>query len=388
METAQATGGGESATDAASTLGFVLAGVALAGCLLPWTDGPALVTAGPVEGSAAGAGLALVATLAFGVRRHGGLDRRVGGAVAGLCSLAVAVLALSRLVSPALGDGSAPSIRIGLPVAGVAALLGAIAAFADARGMTDREVWTKLRAAVTALAVGFLGFVVSSVIATVPGLAARGLGTTASIAALTAGSGVGMMVFTAGYLRLRGRGVEYVDLAWPDRRAAAYGVGGLVVLFLSAGLVSVTFAELGLPSAQSSIQELAETVDDPQFLVLVLVPLSFLAIAPGEELVYRNVVQKYLYEYFSRPTAVVVASVIFGVVHFQQYADPNPVATLSTLFVVFVLSLVLGYTYYRTENLLVPIFVHGAFNAIQFLALYREITGRWLPLADLSRLPF
>jgi membrane protease YdiL (CAAX protease family) len=40
-----------------------------------------------------------------------------------------------------------------------------------------------------------------------------------------------------------------------------------------------------------------------------------------------------------------------------------------------VLSLVLGWVYYRTENLLVPIFVHGAFNAIQFAGLYVRLTG-------------
>ena len=115
-------------------------------------------------------------------------------------------------------------------------------------------------------------------------------------------------------------------------------------------------------------------MENPIFL-LALVPLSFLAIAPGEELVFRNIVQKYLYEAFSRRTAVLVASVAFAAVHFQQYASPNPVATLTTLCIVFSLSLVLGWTYYRTENLYVPIFVHGAFNAIQFAGLYVRLTG-------------
>ena len=45
---------------------------------------------------------------------------------------------------------------------------------------------------------------------------------------------------------------------------------------------------------------------------------------------------------------------------------------------VFALSLLLGWVYARTENLVVPIFVHGAFNAIQFGALY---------LAEIGALP-
>ena len=38
------------------------------------------------------------------------------------------------------------------------------------------------------------------------------------------------------------------------------------------------------------------------------------------------------------------------------------------------------YVYYRTENLVVPILVHGAFNALQFLAVYLQATGQ-LPSA-------
>jgi membrane protease YdiL (CAAX protease family) len=45
------------------------------------------------------------------------------------------------------------------------------------------------------------------------------------------------------------------------------------------------------------------------------------------------------------------------------------------LLLVFVLSTLLGLSYLKTENLLVPILIHGAFNAIQFLTLYIEITG-------------
>ena len=45
------------------------------------------------------------------------------------------------------------------------------------------------------------------------------------------------------------------------------------------------------------------------------------------------------------------------------------------LAVVFALSLALGWVYYRTENLVVPILVHGAFNAIQFAGLYVRMTG-------------
>ena len=373
MDTAHAAGDRAPATAIAPSLGVVLAGVALAACFFPWTSADPFVAVETVDGSVVGAALALLTALAFAARRHVGLDRRVGAGVAGVAALGVVGVALARLLLPATGGGTAPTVEPALPVAALTALVTVGLAAADFRGMADDELVSKGRGTAFAAGIGVLGFLVSSLIAVVPGLLARSFGTTVSIAVLTVGSGVGLAVFAAGYLRVRDLGWDYVDLAWPDLQAVAYSIGGLVVLFLSAGMVSFAFSSLGLPTAESGIEELAGRIDNPEFL-LVLVPLSFLAIGPGEELVYRNVVQKYLYERFSRSAAIVVASVVFGAVHFQQYADPNPVATVSTLFLVFVLSLVLGYSYYKTENLLVPIFIHGAFNAIQFAALYAQLT--------------
>jgi membrane protease YdiL (CAAX protease family) len=378
MATAQTAEGGAPANGAAPTLGLVLAGVALVASFLPWTGQPAFVAVDAIEGSALAAGLALWATITFSLRRHGKLDRPVGSLVAGLFSLAVAAVALSRLITPALGDGATPTVALGLPIAGLAGLFGAVVAVADGRAVSNDRLWTQVRAVAAATVLGFAGFLVSQVVALsfalVPMIVSPAFGTSQAYPVLTAGSGIGLGLFTLGYLRYRGLGLDYIDVEWPNLRDVGYSIGGLFVIFLSAGLVSYTFTQLGLPTADSSVQQLAEQVAEPVFL-LPLVPLSWLAIGPGEELVYRNVVQKYLYESFSRRTAVFVASVAFAAVHFQQYASPDPIAMLSTLFIVFVLSLVLGYSYYKSENLLVPIFIHGTFNAIQFFALYAQLTG-------------
>jgi hypothetical protein len=46
-----------------------------------------------------------------------------------------------------------------------------------------------------------------------------------------------------------------------------------------------------------------------------------------------------------------------------------------SLSVVFVLSLVLGYSYARSENLVIPILIHGTYNALTFFAMYARVTG-------------
>ncbi|MFB6178104.1 MAG: lysostaphin resistance A-like protein [Halorientalis sp.] len=378
MATVQTAEDGAPANGAAPTLGLVLAGVALIATVLPWTGQPPLVTVPGIDGSPLAAGLALLAVVAFSLRRHGELDRPLGSAIGGLSSLGVALVALVRLVGPALGDGATPAIEIGLPVAALAGVFGAAIAVADTWAVPNDRLWTQIRAVAMAIGIAFAGFLVSTIVAyaivIVPLVVVPVINQSQAYPVLTVGSGIGLGLFALGYLRYRGLDLDYIDVSWPDARDAGYAVGGLVVIFLAAGLVSYGFAQLGLPTADSSIQQLAERVDQPVFL-LALIPLSWLAIGPGEELVFRNIVQKYLYESFSRRTAVFFASIAFASIHFQQYASPNPIATLSTLSLVFVLALVLGYTYYKSENLLVPIFIHGTFNAIQFLALYVTITG-------------
>jgi membrane protease YdiL (CAAX protease family) len=378
MAAVRSTEDGARPTGAAPTLGLVLTGVALAAAFLPWAGATPVVDAPAVDGSALAAGLALVATAAFALRRYDALDRRVGSVVAGLFCVGVAGVALYRLVRPAV-DGATPEIGIGLPIAAGATFAAVFVAVADWLALPDDSVRAKVRGFGVAVLLGLLGIAVSYVVAGVLGSLAVPFGRNVLFSVSTVGSGLGLVLFTLGYVRYRGFDPAYLDFTMPDRRDAAYAIGGLVLLLVVLGGVGFAFERAGLPTATSAIERQAQGMANPVFL-LALVPLSFLAIGLGEELVFRNVVQKYLYDAFSRRSAVVMASLAFGAVHFRQYAAPNPVATLSTLCIVFSLSLVLGWLYHRTENLLVPVFVHGAFNAIQFAALYLRLTGGWSAL--------
>jgi membrane protease YdiL (CAAX protease family) len=373
MATVRSAEDGVAPTGAAPTLGLVLAGIALAAGFLPWTGGQPLLALDAVDGSAVAAGLAGVATAAFALRRYGILDRSVGSAVAGLLALGVVVVAVYRLVQPAIG-GATPDIGPGLPVAAVAGLGGVAVAVADWLALPDDALWRRVRGFGAAVVMGFLGLLAGGLMGQLVGSIGYAFGQNVAISLLTAGSGLGLVLYVVVYLRLRDLEWSYIDLHWPSRRDAAYTVGGVVLLLVALGGIGYLLQQLGVPSATSSIERQAEQMANPVFL-LALVPLSFVAIGLGEELVFRNVVQKYLYESFSERGAVLMASVAFAAVHFQQYASPNPVATLTTLGVVFTLSLALGWIYYRTENLVVPVLVHGAFNAIQFAGLYVRLTG-------------
>ncbi|WP_299265462.1 CPBP family intramembrane glutamic endopeptidase [Halorientalis sp.] len=376
MAAADAVDGRGAATTAAPTTGLVLAGIALAASLLPWTGGTPVVAVPGVDGSVVGVVLGGGATLTFILRRRGVVDRRIGAPVAGFLSGALFGYALYRLMRPAIGTDAVPVVGVGLPVAALAGLGAAVVAVADYDAIADDAFWGRIRGLTVALAIGggaFIGLFVGQLFA----LPLYPPETALEFSVATTVGYVGSVAFVAVYLRGRGLSLDYLDVSMPSVRNLLVTVGGLFLLLLLLGVVTAVIQQLGLPSSDSQIQQQAG--ENPT-LALYFVALSFLVIAPAEELAYRNVVQKYLYEWFTKRSAVVLGAAVFAAVHFSQYQDANPLATLTTLVVIFLLSLLLGYVYYRTENLLVPILIHGAFNALQFLAVYLQATGR-LPAA-------
>lgn len=193
-----------------------------------------------------------------------------------------------------------------------------------------------------------------------------------SFVALFVASYAGMVIAVWGYLHLSGRGWRYVDLRWPGLRDLAYVLVGTVGGFAVLTALGVAVQQLGLPTTPNTILEPA-LAGDTRYL-LALVPLVLFVNAPVEELVFRNVVQKRLYDSFGKAGAVVLASLVFAVVHLPVYYNPNLVATGVSVAIIFAGSLVFGWVYARTDNLLVPTAVHGLFNAINLLLLYVYLT--------------
>ncbi|WP_440988743.1 lysostaphin resistance A-like protein [Haloarchaeobius baliensis] len=182
--------------------------------------------------------------------------------------------------------------------------------------------------------------------------------------------GFGTLIVAAAYLQNSGRDWSFIDVELPSLRDVAWTLGGFVILILGFLAVVSLFDLLGLsPAEHSSTDSIINAT--PQVILLVLVA-QLLVVGPGEELLYRNVIQKSMYDVVSRPVAVVLASAIFSLVHIPAYsaggASLGGVAT--TLAAIFVLSLVLGGVYARTENVVVPAIIHGSYNVLSFYSTY------------------
>ena len=235
------------------------------------------------------------------------------------------------------------------------------------------------RAMLAAIGLGVGGLVFAAVVvllATVPFFAA-GISITddpllSTALSVVMGQGVGFGLFALLYLRYTDRGIDYVSARVPTLRDLGWTVGGFLVFYGGLVVVSFVLTSLGIQSAQNDIASIGE--QDPR-VFLLLIPLSFLLIGPGEELLYRGVVQDRLREAYGRWVAIAAASLIFSVVHVFSLQGGLE-GKLAYLAILFVLSPILGATYEYTRNLVVPSLIHGAYNAVQFAIAYLTVTGQ------------
>lgn len=349
------------------SVGFVLAGLALAAMLLPVRRGvesPVLL---------AGVALAGVSLCVFLVRRHGGLPRSIGGAVAAVSSLGLLLLSGYALNQGVLGGLSVPVIgSVPLVFGAFLAAAGAVcAATADYFAIPPdrlRDQSTTTAALSVVGVAALLSFYVWTFVLAVPAfLLLDGLSDVVAVVLSQIGMALGTATVAVAYFLWSDREWSFIDLRVPSLRDLAWTVGGFVILFGALIAISQLLTTAGVENAEHSTSQ--QAAENPEIL-LVLIPAAFLVIGPCEELLYRNVVQKSLYGVFSRYGAVVVGSAIFAAVHVLAYSTSGIGAVLASLGVIFGLSLVLGGVYERTDNLVVPILIHGTYNAVLYANMY------------------
>lgn len=360
--------------NAPATAGFVV-GVAALAATFGWWPGEPLFPLDPFA-SPLVAAFALVALAGFAGRRLDALARPVGAAVAGGASAGVVAVSAARLVRAGVGV-SAVSAGYFLPVALFAGLVGIGLAVADYRGAGPERLLAMGQGVAVGFGVTLAAFLalvfVSLPLQALPSLAGSPAGTLVARLVASPLTEIGFVAVALGYVLGTDRGWSFFDARLPslvEVGFAALGWIGLLVLqFASIAVIQ----SLGIPSSsQSTMQEAARNAQElgqPE-LVLVLVPMMLFVVGPAEELLFRNVVQKRLYEAFDRRSAVLVAGLVFAAAHALSYSNPNHAAVFVSLSTIFFVSLLLGFLYEYTENLVVVAAAHGLYNATLVLLLY------------------
>lgn len=168
--------------------------------------------------------------------------------------------------------------------------------------------------------------------------------------------------FALEFLRLRRPTIW--DLAW-----IAAGLFG-AFLVLAGYQALVEFVDpFGVGSDGETHSGIEEGREYP-VLFLVGIPIAVFLTGPGEELLYRGVVQSRLGESFPTALAVVLAALVFSVVHLPVYMGDDVGAVLVSLGTIATLGLYLGALYELSGNLVVPALIHGGFNAVVYLTNY------------------
>ena len=185
---------------------------------------------------------------------------------------------------------------------------------------------------------------------------------TVVIVSLLIGGQIGF--FATGYLYTRRYGLSIL-IKRPGRRDLSYAAGGIVVALVFASGAGVVLGWFGL-MPEAVIEEL---VTQNPIVAIWLAILSVIVVAPAEEYLFRGIIQGRLRETFSAPSAIIIASLLFGSLHFGNY-----VGSLSTVIgwalLIAGVGVVFGVLYERTNTLTVPIIAHAVYNAILFTVGY------------------
>jgi membrane protease YdiL (CAAX protease family) len=99
-----------------------------------------------------------------------------------------------------------------------------------------------------------------------------------------------------------------------------------------------------------------------------------LLVGPIEELLFRGVVQGVLRRSFGVRVGIVVASGLFGLVHWVAVSG-GPTEKFAYVAIAGTLGIVLGVLYERTETILAPGLAHGVYNSVLFVIQYVGATG-------------
>jgi membrane protease YdiL (CAAX protease family) len=193
----------------------------------------------------------------------------------------------------------------------------------------------------------------------------------APVAFFTAQAALGLF----GFLLL---GVAYLYVRDDPGLVGIQVPGGRDVVLVGVGFVALVglqyvsgfaFEFFGVEPAENTIIDRGEA--NPE-LFLVLVPVQFLLTGPGEELLFRGVIQGLLCRTYGLVPGIGLAAGLFALVHVPSLIGGD---VLPVLAVVFLSGVILGAIYEYTRNLLVPILAHALLNTFLFGIQYAEAVG-------------
>lgn len=169
----------------------------------------------------------------------------------------------------------------------------------------------------------------------------------------------------------------------PRSKSVAYATGFFVVALPMVTWLAYWNLQLELPEwmqlSEDSADELLKGVLRMESVPEFLLALTTVAVVPalGEELLLRGVVQRRILQPFlgNHHAAIWASAALFSAMHLE-FGGFVPRMILGVL---------LGYAYYWSRSLWVPIGLHFFFNGMQVVIAY--LSGEFDPQADMTEVP-
>ena len=177
--------------------------------------------------------------------------------------------------------------------------------------------------------------------------------------------------------------ISFLQLNHPVKKNQVI-LWGLTILFSYPMIAQLAEWNTAIPlpdwmtASQSDAMALLEQTLKMESVSEFLISLFLVGVAAaiGEELIFRGIIQKILIRHWSNPhLAIIVASLIFGGFHMQ----------FERLIPLSVLGLILGYSYYFSKSLWIPIILHFLNNSFQILSIYAVSRNGEMP--DIGNVP-
>lgn len=168
------------------------------------------------------------------------------------------------------------------------------------------------------------------------------------------------------YLWIRDLDLDWIGISMPNLKQLRWIAGGWVAAFTVALVFGLLIVLIGFNTGENRLIRIV--ADNPEAL-LVMIPVAIVLIGPGEELLFRGIVQGSLRERFGPVIAIVLASAIFATAHITSLTGSLE-SRMITIVLLFIPTLVFAISYERTENILVPMLIHGLYNATLFSLQY------------------
>lgn len=152
-----------------------------------------------------------------------------------------------------------------------------------------------------------------------------------------------------------------------DKKDAYFTLIGIVSLLVLNYISEYIITYFEFKKATNNIINIGQSTEPVFFLYMI--PIMIIFVGFGEEILFRGIVQGGFRKYLSIKKSIVFASIIFSLLHIPAI-DGSIYSRIPYVLITFTLSLILGYIYERTENIIVVSLIHGLYNSVLMLQNY------------------